>query len=330
MAVIAAPMTAVVLCALVVVGVLRFGSIDRQLAAMEAAEAIPDSENAAVAYLNFTATYSAPNRDGIERLIEISKIDKCGFPIPRNRQQIIRSGDFLQDMRDWHRFLNSEINNNLHRDRMREATDICACIYRMARHLRSQSPSSSYYSHGLGFDAVLSLAIKRLIMKGSTTNEHLSALRSVMPPIQDTWKQDRKRLGQVETLMDRVRLRQIGLFKRVTRSIQRFLSKDTPSPGTFESIETRYYRQLADTRGHYVLVALRQYKNETGRWPGNLDEVRESLTDEMLTDPHNGEPFFYELTDEGFRLMSTGRNGIDEGGDYKDGDDWLIWPDYWE
>ena len=92
--------------------------------------------------------------------------------------------------------------------------------------------------------------------------------------------------------------------------------------------ETIYYRLLTGRRGNYILIALRQYKNETGRWPESLEVIRASLSDEILTDPHNGGSFLYEVTEGGFRLMSTGRNGIDEDGDYRDGDDWLIWPDY--
>ena len=50
----------VLACSLFIARTLRLQSIDRQLAAIEAAEGIPDSENAAIAYFAFFQEYATP------------------------------------------------------------------------------------------------------------------------------------------------------------------------------------------------------------------------------------------------------------------------------
>ena len=48
----------------------------------------------------------------------------------------------------------------------------------------------------------------------------------------------------------------------------------------------------------------------------------------QLTDPLNGDSYFYEAQKDGFILYSKGLNGIDENGKRKgDADDWLFWPE---
>lgn len=49
-------MAVVVLCPLWMAGIISLQSVDKQLARIEAERAIPDSENAAVAYFDFAAT----------------------------------------------------------------------------------------------------------------------------------------------------------------------------------------------------------------------------------------------------------------------------------
>jgi hypothetical protein len=72
---------------------------------------------------------------------------------------------------------------------------------------------------------------------------------------------------------------------------------------------------------------LRHYRNKNGHWPQTLDEIKSSLSEEVLTDPQNNGLFVYKLTDDGFTLYSKGKNNIDEAGSKIDGaDDWPIWP----
>jgi hypothetical protein len=84
---------------------------------------------------------------------------------------------------------------------------------------------------------------------------------------------------------------------------------------------------MADKRGCQIIIALRRYKNKTGRWPESLDDVKDLASTEIFVDPINNSSFVYKLTDDNFTLYSKGKNNIDENGEYQDGaDDRLIWP----
>jgi len=94
-----------------------------------------------------------------------------------------------------------------------------------------------------------------------------------------------------------------------------------------------YLRQQMAIRANWLIIALRRYKNQSGRWPENLDEVKPLAPAEIFVDPVNGNSFVYKLADDSFKLYSKGENNIDEDGNrdqwvYKQmgADDWLIWP----
>jgi hypothetical protein len=75
-----------------------------------------------------------------------------------------------------------------------------------------------------------------------------------------------------------------------------------------------YLRGIANKRGTELLIALRRYKNNAGRWPQSLHEVAQIAPAEVLTDPVNHGSFVYKLTDDSFTLYSRGKNNIDEAG----------------
>ncbi len=94
-----------------------------------------------------------------------------------------------------------------------------------------------------------------------------------------------------------------------------------------KAFKDRYFRCLANRRGTRLLIGLRRYKNEHGRWPGSLGDIKGTVPDEAFVDPRNGGAFVYRLKGDDFELYSAGPNKIDEGGRYKSGaDDWRIWP----
>jgi len=96
-------------------------------------------------------------------------------------------------------------------------------------------------------------------------------------------------------------------------------------------IHDLYLRIMGDRKSVPILIALRRYKNEKGRWPEGLDDVRPLAPAEIFVDPINNGCFVYRLTDDGFTLYSKGKNNIDEKGireneDEGGPDDRLIWP----
>jgi hypothetical protein len=96
----------------------------------------------------------------------------------------------------------------------------------------------------------------------------------------------------------------------------------------YSDIYNAYLQTVAQQRGSRLIVALRRYKNKNGNWPASLDDIKDSIPNQILVDPLNDGPFIYELAKENFVLYSKGRNGIDDWGieDLRRGaDDLLIW-----
>jgi len=103
-------------------------------------------------------------------------------------------------------------------------------------------------------------------------------------------------------------------------------------------IHDLYLRQIASNRGRQIIIALKRYKNKTGHWPENLNEISSFASAEIFIDPFNNDSFVYKLTEDNFLLYSRGKNNIDENGQYTTEwsfeyncykvkeDDWLIWP----
>jgi len=99
----------------------------------------------------------------------------------------------------------------------------------------------------------------------------------------------------------------------------------------YSKVHDLYLRITGDNMAGQVLIALRRYKNEKGRWPEGLDDVRPLAPAEIFVDPVNNGCFVYKLTDDGFTLYSKGKNNIDEEGQRENEDecgpdDRLIWP----
>lgn len=106
---------------------------------------------------------------------------------------------------------------------------------------------------------------------------------------------------------------------------------------TYYSLHDIYLRLDMDRRSTRIIITMASYKDIDGNWPENLDELAGLTEAENLIDPVNNGPFVYRKTAEGFTLYSTGKNGIDEGGEYKsdftkdlfepaEPDDRMIWP----
>ena len=94
-----------------------------------------------------------------------------------------------------------------------------------------------------------------------------------------------------------------------------------------------YLRNIGQHRNCQLIIALRRYKNEHGRWPETIEDIKSLVSPELFIDPVNNDSYVYRLTEDGFTLYSKGKNNIDENGESRtkkpDGsrtDDHLIWP----
>ena len=108
-------------------------------------------------------------------------------------------------------------------------------------------------------------------------------------------------------------------------------------------VHQKYLQTIVYRRTMYILLALREYKEANGRWPNNLDQIKDKVPAEAMIDPFTGGSFIYEAKGEKFLLYSVGENKIDEKGkpgpncrDRSRGtekslsDDILIWPQKFE
>lgn len=63
-----------------------------------------------------------------------------------------------------------------------------------------------------------------------------------------------------------------------------------------------------------IMIALEQYRRAEGAYPGSLDALSPNYLNESRTDPFTGESYRYRITDDGFRLYSTGSDRVDNSG----------------
>ncbi len=69
-----------------------------------------------------------------------------------------------------------------------------------------------------------------------------------------------------------------------------------------KDLEEIYLRYSTDYRANLVLIALRRHKNRTGRWPENLEQIKSLAPAEAFIDPATGKQLQYENNDDQFSL----------------------------
>ncbi|MCK5565521.1 MAG: hypothetical protein KAJ07_09770 [Planctomycetes bacterium] len=79
-------------------------------------------------------------------------------------------------------------------------------------------------------------------------------------------------------------------------------------------MHNRYLETLSRRSVARIIIALKRFKNKNGYWPKNLEDIKETIPDELFIDPINGEQYIYKLNEDNFTIYSTGKNKIDEDG----------------
>ncbi|MFC1781386.1 hypothetical protein ACFLZ8_03925, partial [Planctomycetota bacterium] len=121
----------------------------------------------------------------------------------------------------------------------------------------------------------------------------------------------------------------INVSEESRRIIESNLFLESFTPGLSKVIEFSY-RIKIDIEATLTIVALIRYKQDTGQYPENLEQL---VTDGYLTqlpiDPFSDEPLAYRQTDDDFLLYSYGINCIDDGGQraYDRRGNVVIWSD---
>ncbi len=69
----------------------------------------------------------------------------------------------------------------------------------------------------------------------------------------------------------------------------------------------------AKANGACLAIALKQYKQNNGEYPGNLSALTPDYIETLPQDPFSGNDFIYRREGEGFAVYSVGANGNDDG-----------------
>jgi hypothetical protein len=328
-------------------------SLDEQLAAIEAARAIPDSENAATIYnkllqdpnatslldnwpqfLNQASeelTFKEPwlskdyaklaawireKQPVIDRLLEASKFAQCRFPIERPLPA-------NHAMRKWTYLLKRAANNDIGDGRIDDAIDKWRCLLQMGNHL-CQQPLFDAHMVAIAIEALALRQTTAFLVQGNADEAHLSRIEAFPLHTEDNWAAVLEEITPAEKLAEESWKGQMGFIERIRYIYvyEGYRSGKNPDIG---KIRSQYHELLAISRGLHVLVALRRYKNRHGRWPESLDQIESQVPAEMFVDPF-GSTLAYKLADDSFTLYSKGPNELDENGKRKDGcDDCPIW-----
>lgn len=351
-------------------GLLNSQTVDEQLAAIEAARAIPDSENAVTLYnvllQDANATSLLDTRPGfldddsdiltfrqpwsgkdfpelavwlkeqqhvIDRLLEVSKFDKCRFPIAIGSVQRAPYGV----MRRWARLLNRAANNDIAEGRIDDAIDKWRCLLQMGNHLRQQ-PLFIEYMVAIAIEEIGLHLTAVFLAEGNADESHLRKVETLPLHTEDDWTAVLEEILPAEELSEQKMKENLGPLDRLRYEFSYGLF-GSMKWSDYDRIHQMSLRSVATCRGIRILIALRRYRNKNGRWPQTLDSIKNLVPEQILVDPINGGSFAYKLTEENFTLYSKGENNIDEDGIRRvtfdtnslewlktEEDDWLIWP----
>jgi hypothetical protein len=97
----------------------------------------------------------------------------------------------------------------------------------------------------------------------------------------------------------------------------------------YSALDGQYKSHLALVRVTSLLVELKRYSMQHGRWPEHLAELEPRIGAKECVDPVSGSGFVYGITETGFYLYSIGRNAVDDRGlnnPKENLDDIVFWP----
>ena len=329
----------------------NFQSIDEQLAAIEAARAIPDAENAAVYYTRFLtdpnntsalddlssytpSAYVEPwdssehpelaaklkkNRAIIQTLLGISQMQEARFPVYPDPN----SGSFmLADMRKITFILSWAAANDLAEGRIDAAYSKYRCQLKLAHHLEQQ-PAAYYRYVGIAIEAVASGNIRRAVMRDDITPEQLRSLETILEIPRNQDEKDAEIADRVNQLIEEKERSELSFAARLKQWLLGYTSQRQRE----QRQRLICLRLDATRRATPILIALRRHKEQIGAWPEMLEQIEPKLPEQMIIDPQNNGPFVYKRDGDDFVFYSKGPNNIDEGGSHSGtADDWPIWP----
>jgi len=201
-------------------------NFEKELAALKTKYEIPDEENAATIYDKLTESYDANDYDAafldynmfdvtcyepwlskdypeaadglkrnqgtIETLIEISKIEKCIFPISDSMNSSQRL-DRLATMRRWAFLLAIAANNDIAEGRTEDCLQKNLALLQMGNHL-CQQPETIDWLVGIAIRAIALRQFNRFVISNNPEEAHLKAIEQSLENIKHNWSEDLPRI----------------------------------------------------------------------------------------------------------------------------------------
>jgi len=207
-------------------------TFDEELDALKAKYAVPDSENAAIAYNKlfesldidsnqpkFFAKENPSSRDGpwlskdhpetaewlkghqktIGTLLEISRIEKCRFPITANLMDL-ESGKRLSKMRSCIYLLISAANNDVAEGRIDTGLEKYLCTIQLSKHLHQQSALIDFML-SLATENLALIQLNRFMVENKPGKEQLQLIANSLKDLANNWGSDFKRRLEYEKLL---------------------------------------------------------------------------------------------------------------------------------
>ena len=247
-------------------------TFDAELAAIEAARAIPESENAAVIYNQLLADYDAnvfgydflgdeqgtltsnqpwkskdypeiakwlkSQKGTISKLMEAAKMDKCRFPVSADILSFNETSRW-SPMRQWAFLLIRSANNDLGRKKTDKAIEKNLAVLGMANH-QYQQPMLIDMLMGVGCEALAIRQFNNFIITGDATEKRLDVIEDAVTEIRFDWTSDFPLILSYEKLSIKSI---IGRFYEVNSNGKVRFNRN---PSTTIAIETALPSSLSD------------------------------------------------------------------------------------
>jgi hypothetical protein len=231
-------------------------TFDQELAALKAKYAVPDSENAAIAYNKLfqnhnevtfydnlpveeqqklpmgelwlskdhpkIAEWLKDQQKTIDTLIEISQIEKCQFPMMATLASYEKEFDHRSKLRQYAFLLVSSANNDIAEDRIDAGLEKWLCLTQMAKHLYQQ-PTMWDFVVGAAIEAQAFKQLKRFMMEGQPSKEQVRLIADSLKNLENNWSLDFGRFIEYERLLSK---NMLGLWYEINQKGKTRLSRD--------------------------------------------------------------------------------------------------------
>ncbi len=227
---------------------------EKEIAEMRARFAIPDEENAATIYDQLLKNYSDPSDDFpdsntnsfpirkpwsskdhpelagwlenqqnlIATLLDVSKIEKCRFPI--NVDIFSDQGiDKLSAIRHWAYLLVTASNNDIAEERFDQAIDKQVAILQMAKH-QFQQPAMLGLLVGIALEALAIQEFNNFVVTSEASENYLATIEKALTRTEHNWSSDLHKVLEHEKLSSKNLL--LGMFYEINPEGKTRLNRD--------------------------------------------------------------------------------------------------------